>query len=147
LRRPTISVEDGLLIVPGGSIHTMGMRCKIDVVFLSRQMRVLGLAPNVAPWRFRVAPRGTRRVLELAAGQITAIGLTRGTYVVVESSASQTRSNGGSPESSAHWCRRACQRLPIQFSLRLPLERHCKAAISTKCSTRRDSLHGSGTRQ
>jgi hypothetical protein len=50
-----------------------------------------------------LAPRGTGRVLELAAGQIAATGLQAGTFIVVESNGSQ------------------CGRAPISFSLKLPL--------------------------
>jgi len=65
----------GLLLSPARGIHTLGMRFAIDVVFLSRQMRVLGLVSRVPPWRVLLAPRGTGRVLELAAGQIAATAL------------------------------------------------------------------------
>jgi uncharacterized membrane protein (UPF0127 family) len=81
--------------------HTLGMRFAVDVVFLSLQMRVLGLAPRVQPWRILLAPRGTGRVLELAAGQIAATGLKAGVFIVVESNGSQSS--------------------PVRFSLRLPL--------------------------
>jgi hypothetical protein len=83
------------------------MRFAIDVVFLSRQMRVLGLASRVPPWRVLLAPRGTGRVLELAAGQIAATGLKTGTFILVETSRPQQ-----------------CERSPIRFSLRLPAERY-----------------------
>jgi hypothetical protein len=66
-------------------------------------MRVLGLAARVQPWRIVLAPRGTGRVLELAAGQIAATGLQAGTFIIVESNGSQ------------------CGRAPIRFSLKLPL--------------------------
>src|SRR5688572_22297260 len=65
LRQTGIPEHGGLLLVPGGSIHTLGMRFTIDVVFLSRQMRVLGLTERVPPWRLVFAPRGTARVLEI----------------------------------------------------------------------------------
>ena len=66
-------------------------------------MRVLGLVSCVPPWRVLLAPRGTGRVLELAAGQVAATALKPGTYLVVESNQSEG------------------QRAPIAFSLRLPL--------------------------
>ena len=102
-RERSLPTRAGLLLSPARGIHTLGMSFAIDVVFLSRQMRVLGLASRVPPWRVLLAPRGTGRVLELAAGQIAATGLKPGTYIVVESNQSE------------------CQRSPIAFSLRLPL--------------------------
>ncbi len=124
LRQRTISEHGGLLLVPGGSIHTLGMRFTIDVVFLSRQMQVLELAERVAPWRLVIAPRGTARVLELAAGRIEATGLTIGTYVTVDSAPA----NLPRPRSTA------CERTPIQFSLRLPIERRCTGSCGAKCN-------------
>jgi uncharacterized protein len=135
LQRTALPDKEGLLLIPGGSIHTLGMRFPIDVVFLNRQMRVLALAECVRPWRIRVAPRGTRRVLELAAGQIAATRLTTGTFLMVDS-ASPTSSD----ESERYTVRLShmrvghCERQPIQFSLRLPVERHCAGAPSETCS-------------
>jgi uncharacterized membrane protein (UPF0127 family) len=57
---------EGVLFVPGGSVHTAFVRFRIDVVFLDADGRVLRAAAAVPPWRFRRAPRGTRFVLELA---------------------------------------------------------------------------------
>lgn len=102
-RERSLPTRAGLLLSPARGIHTLGMRFAVDVVFLSRQMRVLGLAPRVQPWRILLAPRGTGRVLELAAGQIAATGLKAGVFIVVESNESQH------------------QRPPLRFSLRLPL--------------------------
>ena len=102
-RERSLPARAGLLLNAAYAIHTFGMRFAIDVVFLSRQMRVVGLASRVQPWRVLLAPRHTGRVLELAAGQIAATGLKTGTFIVVESS---------QPE--------PCERSPIRFSLRLP---------------------------
>jgi uncharacterized protein len=101
-RERSLPTRAGLLLSGGHGVHTLGMRFAIDVVFLSRQMRVLGLACAVPPWRVLLAPRGTGRVLELAAGQIAATGLKTGTFLLVETS------------------RPPCERSPIRFSLRLP---------------------------
>lgn len=104
-RERSLPTRAGLLLCPARGIHTLGMRFAVDVVFLSRQMRVIGLAPRLPPWRVLLAPRGTGRVLELAAGQIAATGLKPGTFIVVESNQSE------------------CRRPPITFSLRVPLQR------------------------
>lgn len=106
-RERSLATRAGLLLSATHGVHTLGMRFAIDVVFLSRQMRVLGLVARVPPWRVLLAPRGTGRVLELAAGQIAATGLKANTFLLVETSLSQP-----------------CQRSPIRFSLRLPLERY-----------------------
>lgn len=56
-----------LLLAPCSSIHTLGMRAAIDVVFLDADLRVLRVVDSLPPWRFATA-RGARAVLELPAG-------------------------------------------------------------------------------
>lgn len=132
LRHRVIPEQEGLLLIPGGSVHTLGMSFSIDVVFLNRQMRVLGLAERVPPWRIRIAPRGTGRVLELAAGQIAATRLTPGTYLMVDSASSTPIDPSDLP--TIRMPRSTCERRPVQFSLRLPFEHRCTAPIRTRCS-------------
>jgi uncharacterized protein len=143
-RRVPGGERDRVLLVPCRSVHTIGMHFAIDVVFLTRRMKIVGLAAAVPPWRFKLAPAGTRWILQLGAGQIAAAGLTVGTHVVVESEAEEppcTPTIAESPAPARTTCvprqqdgaqRSACERLPIQFSLRLPLERRCAAACHAK---------------
>lgn len=78
LNRSSLQAEEALLFVPGGSIHTFGMRFAIDVVFLSVRMKVLRIAVHVPPWRVVIAPLGTRFVLELRAGRAHELRLEPG---------------------------------------------------------------------
>lgn len=78
LGRASLSAGEALLLAPGGSIHTFGMRCAIDSVFLSAELTVLRIVANVQPWRFVLAPRRTRFVLELPAGTARCLRLERG---------------------------------------------------------------------
>jgi uncharacterized membrane protein (UPF0127 family) len=83
LSRTEVHADEGLLLVPGGSIHTFGMRFAIDVVFLSEGLQVLGVAANVRPWRCIIAPRQTRFVLEQRAHTASDLGIVRGCAVQV----------------------------------------------------------------
>lgn len=67
LGRRGLEADEGLLIRPTGSIHTMFMRFAIDVVFLDRDYVVLKAVENVRPWRFAAARRA-KAVLELPVG-------------------------------------------------------------------------------
>jgi uncharacterized membrane protein (UPF0127 family) len=47
---PRIPQRSGLLIVPCGSIHMLGMRYPIEAVFVSRDSQVLRISRNIRPW-------------------------------------------------------------------------------------------------
>jgi uncharacterized membrane protein (UPF0127 family) len=70
LARSQLDGDEGLLLAPGGSIHTFGMRFPIDVIFLDAELRVRALSRRVHPWRISLAPPRTAFVLELPAGRI-----------------------------------------------------------------------------
>lgn len=82
LRRKNLHREEGLLISPGGSIHTWGMRFPIDAVFLDEDFRVLKVTHSLRPWRGSLAPRRTRHVLELRAGRSAELRLRVGMTLV-----------------------------------------------------------------
>ena len=90
--RTSIGSGEGLLLRdPLGCIHTFGMRCDIDIVFLSRTLRVLEVAASVPPRRLRWA-RGGVAQLELASGQAASNGLVPGRRLVaVEGPTDQSR--------------------------------------------------------
>ncbi len=48
--------------MPGGSVHTLGMRFAIDVVFLNRQMQYWDWQRTAPPWRILIAPMVQARV-------------------------------------------------------------------------------------
>jgi hypothetical protein len=73
LGRPPLRRREALWLEPCGSIHTWGMRYAIDVVFLNRDGRVLGVARQVKPWRIALAPPRTRSALELRAGEASGV--------------------------------------------------------------------------
>lgn len=67
----------GLYITPCGSVHTMGMRYPIDLVFLAKDGRVLRVAEAVPPWRV-VGARGAHAVAKFAAGTVRAARVVAG---------------------------------------------------------------------
>jgi uncharacterized protein len=84
LGRRSLEENKGLLFVPGGSIHTLGMRFAIDVIFLDAQLTVLRVCANVRPWRVALAPRRTRYVVELSAHGAAACGLAAGQRLTLQ---------------------------------------------------------------
>lgn len=62
-----------------GSIHTLGMRFSIDVIFVDRQWRVLAWRTQVPPWRVLVGPLwNTWAVVETAAGALGRLSMQAG---------------------------------------------------------------------
>ncbi len=51
LGRDGLEQGEGLLLRPASSVHTWFMRFPIDVVFLDRELVVVGIADEVEPWR------------------------------------------------------------------------------------------------
>lgn len=73
LGRASLPRDTGMLIRPCQSIHMWFMRFPIDAAFLDKDLRVLKVSRNLRPWQLAVAPRGTRCVLETAAGTLAAL--------------------------------------------------------------------------
>jgi uncharacterized membrane protein (UPF0127 family) len=61
----------GLLIRPSSGIHTFGMLFSIDVVALSKDLRVLRVWHRLGPFRVTSVNLKTHSMLELPAGQIS----------------------------------------------------------------------------
>ena len=59
------------------------MRFPIDVVFLDGDDRVLEVVPHLAPWR-AAGVKGARSVLELAAGEADARGISVGSTLTLD---------------------------------------------------------------
>lgn len=82
LGRSELPAGEGLLIRTW-SIHMFFMRFAIDAVFLDRDRRVVRIVENLRPWK-TASCRGAREVIELAAGEAAARGLSVGERLVLE---------------------------------------------------------------
>lgn len=65
LGRTALAADEGLLIEPCNSVHTLGMRFAIGVIFLSANNQVLHLIEDMPPGRLSPMVKGSKRVLEL----------------------------------------------------------------------------------
>ena len=66
--------SQGLLISPCSQIHTFGMRYKIDVVFISRALKVINIVAGLGP-NHVVRNSASYYVLELPAGGAERVNL------------------------------------------------------------------------
>lgn len=81
LGRAHLPEDEGILLVPGKSIHMFGMKFPIDAVFLTRDDVVTDLAQNLAPGKMHVAKSGAGQpyaTLEVAAGTVARLGIQIG---------------------------------------------------------------------
>ena len=65
---------EGLLIVPCKSIHTHFMSFAIDALFVDRDLQIVAISEDMAPWRFGRVHRRAHFVIEVAAGTAAATG-------------------------------------------------------------------------
>ena len=83
LGRQSLEVGQALILPRCTSIHTWGMRCAMDAVFVDRRWRVVALQPALAPWRMVGPLRRAWGVVEAGAGTVQRLGLERGDSLLV----------------------------------------------------------------
>jgi uncharacterized membrane protein (UPF0127 family) len=83
LGRDRLEPGTGMLIDAAPSVHMFFMRFPIDVVFLDRDRKVVGIRSRLAPWRVAGARRAVA-ALELPAGAVAAAGVEEGDALVFE---------------------------------------------------------------
>ncbi|MCL6450254.1 MAG: DUF192 domain-containing protein [Acetobacteraceae bacterium] len=71
----------GLYLAPCRQVHTLFMRCPLDLLYLDAEGRVVGAVAGLGPWRAGPYVRQARGVLELFAGTIQATGTRPGDIV------------------------------------------------------------------
>ena len=83
--RASLPDSYALIILPESSIHTFFMRVPIDVLFVDRSDKVVGLREAMPPRRpfAGVAPWRGRYVIEMPAGVIIATGTALGDQLVL----------------------------------------------------------------
>jgi uncharacterized membrane protein (UPF0127 family) len=69
LGRDHLDEASAMLLAPCTSVHTVGMRFPIDVVFVDRQGYAVKVVRNLRPWRIALS-FGGRAVIEMAAGSL-----------------------------------------------------------------------------
>ena len=81
LGRRSLPAGEGILLRPAASIHTFFMRFPIDVVFLDRELVIVGITVELRPWR-TVGKRRAHAALELASGECERRGVRVGDRLV-----------------------------------------------------------------
>jgi uncharacterized protein len=90
LGRPPLRQGEGLLISPCRSVHMYGMKFGLDVVFLGRDGRVVGLYEALAPGRLTRWHRDALHALEVPSGTIASSGTCMGDRLAWQSAGENT---------------------------------------------------------
>ena len=80
LATPKLEDPCGLWIQPCNSVHTIGMRYAIDVIFVNRDGTIAKIVDRLPPWR-AAGCRKAKSTLELRAGLAHALSLKPGMMV------------------------------------------------------------------
>ena len=73
LGRKTLPEDEGILLIPGTSIHMFGLQFSIDVLFLTTENVVTDLRENIGPGQLHIAKSNCGKpfaALEVAPGTI-----------------------------------------------------------------------------
>ena len=83
LGRNALAPGSGMLIDRAPSVHMFFMRFPIDVVFLDRDRKVVGVSHGLRPWRVAAARRAVA-ALELPAGAAAEAGIEEGDMLALQ---------------------------------------------------------------
>jgi uncharacterized membrane protein (UPF0127 family) len=84
LGRAGLEAGEGLVIRPCTSVHMLGMRFPLDVLYLDRSGTVLRAVPELQPGKFGPMVWRSHVAVELPAGTIAATGTVPGDQVALE---------------------------------------------------------------
>lgn len=81
--RPSFGDWDGLWLDRNNAIHMWFVRFAIDLVWLDRDLRVVGLRPGLAPWKI-AWQRGAQSCIEFPVGVIASSNIAIGDQLTFE---------------------------------------------------------------
>lgn len=87
-----LAIDEGIYLAPCKSVHTLGMRFDIDLVFVDGDLRVVRVVKGLAPWRAAGARRAFG-VIELGSGAVERHGLRCGDVLTLTPCFGSTQEN------------------------------------------------------
>lgn len=84
LGKKVLPQGEGLVIMPCSSIHCLGMKFPIDVIYVSSDHRVMELVENLQPNRLGPVVKESKYVVELPAGTISATSTRKGDLLLLK---------------------------------------------------------------
>lgn len=71
-----LAEDEGLLLVPCNSVHSMFMRFPIDLLFLDRELKIIRIIERFKPWKATPIFRDCYQVVELRSGIVVKKGVS-----------------------------------------------------------------------
>ncbi|MBN1334481.1 MAG: DUF192 domain-containing protein [Deltaproteobacteria bacterium] len=84
LGAPPLAPGEGMILDPCRSVHTFFLGYSIDVVFVARDGRVVGIVPGLRPWRLSGWFGDARAAVELPSGTTATTGTVAGDLLGLE---------------------------------------------------------------
>ena len=81
LGKASLSPDEGIILQPASSIHTLFMRFPIDVIYLDDKGAIKKVVADLAPFRFSWA-RGAHTVIEVPPGSTRLLDLLPGDRLI-----------------------------------------------------------------
>jgi uncharacterized membrane protein (UPF0127 family) len=88
LGRDSLPPGSGMLLAPCGSLHTLGMRFALDVIYFDSAWRVVRTVRTLPPWRCSFGGWRARAALEIQAGSFDFATLDPALPILFEAPAS-----------------------------------------------------------
>ena len=83
LGRKHLPKSSAMLLRPCNSIHTVGMRFPLDVIFVDASVRVTRTIGNLKPNRFALGGQGAKAAIEAQAGWLDLSAIRPGTQLEI----------------------------------------------------------------
>lgn len=83
LGKDSLANEEALLIIPCQSVHMLFMKFSIDVIFVGKDNRVVGLCPSLRPFTFSPVFWKSSCAIELPVGTIDRTKTKRGDTIEI----------------------------------------------------------------
>lgn len=82
--KSTLSSDEALCFPNCNSIHTFFMKIPIDVLFVSKEGKVIEILESLAPWKMLLPRRGVKHTVEMKSGLARALGITVGDELQID---------------------------------------------------------------
>ncbi|MEL0656881.1 DUF192 domain-containing protein [Pseudoalteromonas issachenkonii] len=75
-----LKVNEGMLIEPCNSVHTMWMKYDLDIIYINKNNEIVKIIKKLKPWKLSVCTAAFK-TLELPADTVDYIGLKVGDFL------------------------------------------------------------------